>query len=127
MRRYVIECVGSLVLSVAALGGGAAEAAVASDDIPHVAVAYDDLNLSHVEGVHKLYQRLKSAAEQVCRVYDGKDLDRHVMFIQCSQVALDNAVSAVAFPALTRIHVARAAKAARTERVASRELSSTIR
>jgi UrcA family protein len=120
MKRNAIECVGGLIVALAALGSGVAAATETPSDVPRVVVAYGDLNLSRTEGVHVLYSRLKGAAERVCDSLDRKDVERQLKFNHCRQAALDNAVSVVSLPALTSYHLAQVSNTGKFERVATR-------
>src|SRR5690348_13780008 len=69
-------------------------------------VKFADLDLSEHEGVITLYRRIKSAAVEVCvtpLVSGVVDLDARER--RCQRRAIDQAITAVNAPALTRLHM----------------------
>jgi UrcA family protein len=72
-----------------------------------VRVPAGDLNLSNKIGAETLYQRMKSAARQICGPQEYRttgSLARSRMNLQCYQQALDSAVNKVDNEQLTEIH-----------------------
>jgi len=73
----------------------------------NVTVTMSDLNLSSMEGNRALYQRLVTAANEVC----GKDqfyVTRNISVLmyaeQCIDETVDNAVETINNPILTALH-----------------------
>jgi UrcA family protein len=97
---------GSVALSVIATSTlflaatGVARAATADDQVPSKAVRYDDLNLSTESGTHTLYERIASAAKQVCPATDGHNLSAIAAAHDCERAAIDRAVQQVNNPRL---------------------------
>jgi UrcA family protein len=81
-----------------------ATGAVAAADNSKIVVSYADLNLSAVEGIETLYQRIQSAAQVVCSGLGGRTLQEHSKFDSCKLSAISNAVSDVAVPALSEYY-----------------------
>jgi UrcA family protein len=63
-------------------------------------VKYGDLNVSSPEGATVLYTRIRTAAEQVCRPFDGRDLAFKRVKDICMHNAIATAVAKVDQPAL---------------------------
>jgi UrcA family protein len=81
----------------------------AADGDPRSAmVQFADLNLTHPEGVKKLYARITWAAGQVCRDADRRGSEEKAQFRSCLRESIDRAVVAVGNPALAAFHEAKA-------------------
>ena len=76
-----------------ASGGNAAE--------PSRTVAFADLDLTHPPGLAVLYQRIRTAALEVCRPLLERDLTFTVRSRSCVQQAIERAVKEANAPALT--------------------------
>ena len=88
-----------------ALWAADAAAAVSVQDPPSVTVRYYDLNLNSSQGVTGLYQRIRGAASEVCRSFEGREpLERQVTRNDCFTQAVANAVRAVHSDALSAYH-----------------------
>jgi UrcA family protein len=88
-----------------ALWAADAAAAVSAQDSPSVTVRYYDLNLNSSQGVTGLYQRLRGAASEVCRSFEGREpLERQAARNDCFTHAVANAVRAVHSAALSAYH-----------------------
>ena len=88
-----------------ALWAADAAAAVSAKDPPSVTVRYYDLNLNSSQGVTGLYQRIRGAASEVCRSFEGREpLERQVTRNDCFTHAVANAVRAVHSDALSAYH-----------------------
>lgn len=88
-----------------ALWAADAAAAVSAKDQPSVTVRYYDLNLSSSQGVAGLYQRIRGAASEVCRSFEGREpLERQLRRTDCFAHAVANAVHAVHSDALSAYH-----------------------
>ena len=89
----------------AALTSSIATVSIASDspDALQVKVKYGDLNVSTVSGAGTLYNRIRSAADTVCRPFkpsNNADLAARGAFTACMQKAMSNAINEVNEPAL---------------------------
>lgn len=86
--------------------GFAALQATAADggDIPKVTVRFGDLDLSRPDGATALYRRIRTAAEQVCGLYDGGDLGPRFRMHSCMQRAIAEAVTRVNNPELYAVY-----------------------
>jgi UrcA family protein len=68
--------------------------AAPEDSGPRTAVVrYSDLDLSQSHDVKRLYERIKSAAQEVCDNNPGSDLRRLTIYKSCIRDAVSNAVS----------------------------------
>jgi len=78
-------------------------------DPPRKAVNYSDLNLNTPEGAAVLYKRIKSAAREVCDVYDGSlfPQSHNAEVKACIGEAIDHAVMQVNRPMLTNLYKAK--------------------
>jgi UrcA family protein len=71
-------------------------------------VQFADLDTSSVPGAAVLYQRIKHAAENVCRDREpGRSLALMPLYHNCVHVALGNAVAEINRPAVTAYAAAR--------------------
>lgn len=101
MYRFTI----AMMIFVLGLGSYAADAAPL--DGTSVVVRFGDLDLSSSEGVATLYQRLRSAAEMACGVYDTRDPARRANFNVCVETDIGNAVVKIGATGLTRYYEAK--------------------
>jgi UrcA family protein len=90
------------VLVGAALVAGFATAAQ-SAELPQVRVNYADLNVNSTAGAAVLYQRIRSAADQVCPTFGERDLGAQAVVKACKVRAVGEAVAAVHSAALTQV------------------------
>ena len=75
---------------------------------PAKTVTYADLNLNAPAGVATLYQRIKSAANEVCRMPQGTlQLRLEGELRACKADATDRAVLQANIPALSALHLAK--------------------
>ena len=90
----------TLALSTLMLLAGSATALAATrvGEIPTKTVSYRDLDLSTAHGAEALYDRIATAAREVCR---GTDLSSNRA---CRVRAVDDAIRAVGSPLLSSIH-----------------------
>ncbi len=100
------------VLAACLLAGtlGVARAAVPVDDAPSIVVSYGDLDLSSTVGVHTLYNRIATAARQVCPFDGDLDLERNAVARACRAAAIERAVAQVhseQLAALSPVHAKR--------------------
>src|ERR1700742_67815 len=98
----------SAAAAMASAATPVANVSYSSDNVPSIAVRYDDLNLSTEQGTRQLYQRIKSAAREVCPVALSRDLTAIASSEHCQSKAIAQAVQAVNNPALASIHAAHA-------------------
>jgi UrcA family protein len=82
------------------LVGPAAHAADRVGDVPTKTVSFRDLDLSTARGAQALYDRIESAAREVCRGTEFADYDA------CRARAIEGAVKEVANPLLSAAQVA---------------------
>jgi UrcA family protein len=82
--------------------------------VTQVTVGYSDLDLSKPAGAQTLYQRIKSAAAQVCgsRGHYTR-LESRKLWRDCYDGAVANAVAQIDRPSLTALHKEAADRAAR--------------
>jgi len=97
--RAIHAALGAVTLSASLL----AAARAAEDPLPMRVVSYADLNISTSAGAKVLYQRIKSAAQQVCPGDNFHDIEVW-QARECIQKSIDAAVKSVHSPALTALH-----------------------
>lgn len=102
-------------MSLVAINARAVEAEAAT-----VTVSIEAFDLSKAQGAQAVYTRLRSAARQVCRNFEGRGLNLRKQHRECVNYALDNAVADVNNARLTALH-----RAETDVRIAARE--STMR
>jgi UrcA family protein len=83
-------------------------------------VHYADLNLSTTDGAAVLYQRLQSAAENVCSEHGTKDVGSVFRVKACVRAAISAAVTQIDRPLLTAYHRAKVGGATAALRQAAR-------
>lgn len=78
------------------------------DAVPKIVVNYNDLDISHQDGLETLYARIEYAAMDVCD-YDRlhKELSRQRRPAACFHAAVDDAIRQVNQPQLTALHLAK--------------------
>jgi UrcA family protein len=82
-----------------------------SPDALQVKVKYADLNVSSTSGAASLYNRIRVAADTVCRPFqplNPADLEARTIFAACVQKAMSNAINEINEPALFTIANAKA-------------------
>ena len=116
--RIIVRNAFAAALAAACLGL-MATASQAADVAPGIepakkVVQYGDLNLSDATGVQRLYQRILSAARQVCDDRSGpRPIEEQVRTRICIVQSVERAVTAVNQPALAMFY---AEKTGRTSR-----------
>jgi UrcA family protein len=78
-----------------------------SSDPLQVKVKYGDLNVSNASGAGTLYNRIRAAAENVCRPFDNRDFASQKALAVCVHKAMSDAVNDVNEPALFTIYNAK--------------------
>jgi UrcA family protein len=93
----------------AALTCGIATVSFASDgtDALQAKVKYDDLNVSSSSGAATLYNRIRTAAENVCHPFNNRDFASQKLLAACVHEAMSDAVKEVNQPALFTIYNAK--------------------
>lgn len=110
VRTSAIRMAWLMLVSVPiAIVGNAAQAGEWVDTPPHKVVSFKDLNLNSPEGAAVLYQRIKSAAHEVCETADRYDLSGFKAQI-CIRDAVSRAVAQVNRPMLTSLYQAKTGK-----------------
>ena len=69
-----------------------------------VTVSYADLDLTKEAGIESLYQRLRTAARQVCGSKDSRYLEDVREWQRCHDAALENAVNNFGNVRLSAVH-----------------------
>ncbi|HEY6926525.1 MAG TPA: UrcA family protein [Steroidobacteraceae bacterium] len=92
------------VLAISLLVGslGVAHAAPAQQ-LPQVVVSYGDLDLSSSDGVRELYQRIASAAREVCPYANAREIGQVALNRSCRNEAISRAVRDVRSPQLVAL------------------------
>jgi UrcA family protein len=70
-------------------------------------VQYGDLNLATSQGVERLYERIVSAAHEVCDAHGDRRVNNLVRAQICARQSMARAVAAARNPALTALYVAK--------------------
>jgi UrcA family protein len=78
-----------------------------SSDPLQVKVKYGDLNVSSAPGAGTLYNRIRAAAENVCRPFSNRDFASQKLLAACVHKAMSDAVNEVNEPALFTIYNAK--------------------
>jgi UrcA family protein len=104
-QRTVLSLAGSLILTLGAFS--MLRASSTYDAARTALVRYDDVNLDRPGDVTRLYQRILSAAKNVCGPAHGADLGPKAIFAQCVDEAVARAVNDVNQPQLHALHSAR--------------------
>ena len=107
-HRIIVRMVALLVLPALFI----AESAVAgvptpTVEAPSVRVQYHDLNLNDPKAIASLYQRIRNAAEEVCKPVEGPQLVNRVFWNawnDCFAQAIANAVRTVHNDKLSEYH-----------------------
>jgi UrcA family protein len=102
-RGYRAGIVAGL-MGIMVLAAAQVPAAVPFGDLT---VNYADLDISTAAGAEKLYERIRSAAAQVCPRVDFMQTQRHAAAVRCQNAAVAHAVNSVASPQLAAVHAAR--------------------
>jgi UrcA family protein len=106
MTSHIVSCT-ALVVGAIGIAASFAHAATPDADVPSASVSYSDLNLSTEQGSRVLYQRIVSAAQQVCPSSTGPDARQLAKSRQCVADAIERAVSDVKNPKLAAVLAAR--------------------
>jgi UrcA family protein len=85
----------------------AAAQAPAAERYGDFKVTYADLDISTPAGAEKLYERIRSAAAQVCPQVDFMETQRHAAAVRCENAAVAQAVNSIASPQLAAVYAAR--------------------
>ncbi len=86
-----------------AITSGAAHAANSQQPLSRK-VSYGDLNLDSTEGAKVLYARLRGAANDVCRPFEGRELILQRTWQTCFNDAVARAVAQVNKSTVTALH-----------------------
>jgi len=97
-------------LAISASLGGLVRTACATEpgEIPSRTVNYADLNLNAPHGIEVLYQRITSAAQEVCDEQVGSysySLQQRAMWSRCVEDAMARAITKVGNERLTALYV----------------------
>src|SRR5439155_17613520 len=88
----------STFLAIAIAGVGlvswamGASAATPDGEVRKQVVSYADLKLDHAEGIAKLYQRVRNAADRVCAPLESRELYLVAGWRECINAATSRAV-----------------------------------
>jgi UrcA family protein len=102
-----------LAFGLVGFGASVATAANAAGDSPAVSVHYSDLNLATEQGTLALYQRIVSAARQVCPANTGPNARLAAQARRCVDEAVARAVQEVQSAKLAELQAARGRRAER--------------
>jgi UrcA family protein len=106
-RTYLSRLSSAALFSAFALNYSALCWASGSPSTELESLKYSDLNLSKAADATKLYVRIKIAAQEVCRRFEGRDLQSQNFFHQCVHQAIVDAVAKVDRPTLYAAYNAR--------------------
>jgi len=103
--KYLLNCIAATALTFGALGHVAMAAPNGAAQPLTATVNFEDLDISKESGAAALYQRLRTAARQVCAPLESNgDLAMKAKFRSCYRQALSNAVLTVDQVAVTAMH-----------------------
>jgi UrcA family protein len=91
----------------ACVGVGQASAATPEGDVPTIVVRYQDLDPSQARDAARLYQRIESAAQQVCSYYQPVGPAGMQQYRACVDSAIASAVAHVRSEEVTQIREAK--------------------
>jgi UrcA family protein len=94
------------IFGVLALGCGALSIATELSDAPQAVVKFGDLNLSNRQGAATLYNRIVTAAHEVCKSFDTdiRGLASYAKLDACVHKAIVDAVTKVGQPELFAVY-----------------------
>jgi UrcA family protein len=99
--------IASAIVGVLATGVATVSTAAADPEFLQTTVKYGDLNISTSQGAAALYNRIRGAADGVCRPLDHGDLSSKSRLAACVHNAIADAVTSVNQPALTAVYSAK--------------------
>jgi UrcA family protein len=102
--RSVFACVA--LLAATAASAGSAPVVEHPDGRRSVAIRVDDLDARSEAGARALYSRLRHASRQVCGTAD-RDLERAMLYRDCRERAIHDAVLALNEPRVKALHAAK--------------------
>ena len=107
MRRHLVpySTIACTLLALLATTTSAPAAEAPGPNIPYRVVSYADLDLNHIEGVVRLYARIRAAAREVCPTANHGDLNLAAVAETCARDATERAVHDVDATALTQYHM----------------------
>jgi UrcA family protein len=79
----------------------------AGNELRRTVVQYEDLNLTKPQGIQVLYQRIVSAAIEVCDNRDHRSLKAVAEDQHCKERSIARAVAGIDLPELTALHLAK--------------------
>lgn len=94
------------ILGALAFSCSAVSIAADRSDAPQAVVKFGDLNLSNPQGAATLYNRIVSAAYEVCKSFDTdiRNLSSHAQLDSCVHRAIADAVTKVGQPELIAVY-----------------------
>lgn len=105
--KYIRALVLCSALAVPALSfAGSVHMGLAGAQADAVTVSYKDLDLNTQVGAQTLYQRIASAAQQVCPSVDSAELARYMNSLECRQQVIKSVVERINNPQLTAVSAA---------------------
>ena len=99
--------IASAIVGVLATGVATVSTAAADPEFLQTTVKFGDLNVSTSQGAAALYNRIRWAADGVCRPLDHGDLASKARVAACVHKAVAGAVTSVDQPALTAVYNAK--------------------
>jgi UrcA family protein len=99
--------IASAIVGVLATGVASVSTASEGSELLQTTVKYGDLNVSSSQGAAALYNRIRWAANGVCRPLDQGDVFSKMQVAGCVHKAIAGAVTSVDQPALTAVYNAK--------------------
>jgi UrcA family protein len=96
------------IMGLMLLGGAGTQIATAAVTGEDVVVRFADLDLATKADAEKLYTRIETAAQQVCRQVDPAELERYEAATRCVEKVMARAVSRISSPQLAAVYALRA-------------------
>jgi UrcA family protein len=109
---------GLLVMTCFSALIGNVMAAAPDRELQRQVVQFADLDVSRPQGITALYQRIASAARQVCEPFSERDPSQVVRSHMCMDQAITRAVGRLNIPALTSYHLVKTGRSDVAHRVA---------
>jgi UrcA family protein len=102
LHRVIVPVLAAAVLTASSIPE-LAQAADADEALSYT-LHYRSADLDTADGVADFYRRIRAAAERVCRPLEGRPLRNQVLWKDCFNLAVANAVQAVHNQPLSAYH-----------------------
>jgi UrcA family protein len=108
MSTYISRITTPWLVTLTAIAGAAGARAALADNSAYITeqktVSFADLDLSKPAGAQALYDRIKKAASSVCGELEDEQFEHRMLFRECYDQAVANAVAKANRPMLTTLY-----------------------